>query len=107
MNTYNEIHNPTFADFKLLRPSATLHFPHSIECGSRWQTFGSSSGWTTDIASSALGEHFERKHFYLDVPVHDTGTLDDGLTSQEYEDYQSILPDKKPPNEGGLGFTCL
>ena len=87
MNTYNEIHNPTFADFKLLRPSATLHFPHSIECGSRWQTFGSSSGWTTDIASSALGEHFERKHFYLDVPVHDTGTLDDGLTSQEYDDF--------------------
>lgn len=83
MNFYNEIHHPTFTDFLLLRPSAVNHLPHSVECGSRWRTYGSSSGWSSDITDSALGEHFERKHFYLDIPVHDTCRLGDGLTTEE------------------------
>lgn len=87
MNIYNEIHQPTLPDFELIRPNAVTHLPHSVECGSRWRTYGSSSGWSTDVARCAIGEHFERKHFYLDIPVHDTNRLDDGLTPREFEEY--------------------
>lgn len=87
MNNYNEIHHPTFADFLLIRPNAVRHLPHSIECGSHWRTYGSSSGWSSDIRYSALGEHFERKHFYLDIPVHDTNMLGAGLTTEERKEF--------------------
>ncbi|MFJ4157628.1 YcaO-like family protein [Pseudomonas sp. NPDC089752] len=75
------------ADFLLLRPHAVNHMPHSVECGSRWRTYGSSSGWSADVMQPALGEHFERKHFYLDVPVHDNNKLDNSLTPKEYEEF--------------------
>ncbi len=84
MNTYNEIHKLAFADFELHRPSAVTHIPHSVECGSRWHTHGSSSGWSSSVAASAMGEQFERKHFYLDVPVHDRNKLGEGLSPNEY-----------------------
>ncbi|HDS1815285.1 YcaO-like family protein [Pseudomonas sp. GD03651] len=100
MNFYNEIHYPTFADFLLIRPSAVTHFPHSVECGSRWRTYGSSSGWSSDITDSALGEHFERKHFYLDIPVHDRNRLGDGLTAKECQAFikafsQTLISNEK------------
>ena len=85
MNTYNEVHTLEFADFEFHRPSAVSHFPHSVECGSRWQTYGSSSGWSSSVVTSAMGEQFERKHFYLDVPVHDRNKLSEGLTPDELE----------------------
>ncbi|WP_336335972.1 YcaO-like family protein [Pseudomonas putida] len=102
MNTYNEIHTLEFADFELHRPSAVSHFPHSVECGSRWQTYGSSSGWSSSVTSSAIGEQFERKHFYLDVPVHDRNKLGKGLTPDELEAFanafsQTTMTDRKKP----------
>lgn len=91
MNTYNEIHNPAKIDFEFFRPNAVRHFPHSVECGSRWKTYGSSSGWSSDVIACATGEHFERKHFYLDIPVHDTNTLKTGLTEKEYWEFAKAL----------------
>ena len=100
MNIYNEVHTLTFADFELHRPSAVTHFPHSVECGSRWHTYGSSSGWSSSVATSAMGEHFERKHFYLDVPIHDRNKLGEGLTPDEFGAFanafsQTTMTDRK------------
>ncbi|MFJ4348867.1 YcaO-like family protein [Pseudomonas sp. NPDC089401] len=83
MNNYNEVHNPGIADFVHLRPNAVTPMPHSVESGSRWRTYGSSSGWTSDVYAAALGEHFERKHFYLDVPIDDTAPLQKTLSPEE------------------------
>ncbi|WP_296234581.1 YcaO-like family protein [Pseudomonas sp. UBA4617] len=91
MNIYNEIHTLAFADFELHRPSAVSHFPHSVECGSRWHTYGSSSGWSASVTISAMGEQFERKHFYLDVPVHDRNKLGEGLTPDELEAFANAF----------------
>jgi len=87
MNIFNEIHHASSVDFELLRPSAIRHLPHSVECGSRWQTYGSSSGWSADVTACARGEHFERKHFYLDVPVNDSNKLSDGLSAFELNEF--------------------
>lgn len=102
MNTYNEIHHPTFADFLLIRPNAVRHLPHTVECGSHWRTYGSSSGWSSDIISSATGEHFERKHFYLDIPVHDTNRLADGLAPDECEAFTKAFSQTSLPGENSL-----
>ncbi|MFJ4066758.1 YcaO-like family protein [Pseudomonas sp. NPDC089996] len=87
MNIFNEVHHPSSPDFELLRPSAVTHLPHSVECGSRWQTYGSSSGWSAKVTDCARGEHFERKHFYLDIPVNDAEKLADGLSNQELNEF--------------------
>ncbi|MFS0828159.1 YcaO-like family protein [Pseudomonas phoenicis] len=54
-------------DFSFLQSSALCTYPHSVESGSRWDTYGSSSGWGSNLWFSALGEYVERKHFYLEV----------------------------------------
>ncbi|HEK1684573.1 TPA: YcaO-like family protein [Pseudomonas putida] len=87
MNHFRDVHSPSFADFELLRPNAATHFPHSVECGSRWGTYGSSSSWSNTVISSAIGEQFERKHFYLDVPVHESGSLASVLTREECKSF--------------------
>lgn len=87
MNFYNEIHSPTTSDFERLRPSAVRHLPHSVECGSRWQTYGSSSGWSSAVYACAVGEQFERKHFYLDIPTHDKNLLEVGLSNRENREF--------------------
>ncbi|MEN4829592.1 YcaO-like family protein [Pseudomonas sp. P39-UII1] len=99
MNTYNEIHHASQADFQLIRPNAITQLPHSVECGSRWRTYGSSSGWSSDVQQSALGEHFERKHFYLDIPVNDKNRLSDSLTPQECGAFEEAL---SQTSTGGL-----
>ncbi|MCO7516906.1 YcaO-like family protein [Pseudomonas guariconensis] len=91
MNIYNEIHTPAATDFELHRPGAVSHLPHSVECGSRWGTYGSSSGWSSEVINCAIGEQFERKHFYLDVPVHDTSKLDNGLTPEECDEFSKAF----------------
>lgn len=102
MNFYNEIHTPSRGDFELLRPSAVTHIPHTVECGSRWRTYGSSSDWSSDVIKTAIGEHFERKHFYLDVPVHDTNTLDAGLTAEEHKAFIEALSQTAMNGGGNL-----
>ncbi|MHC6224735.1 YcaO-like family protein [Pseudomonas sp. X10] len=54
-----------------------------MESGSRWHTYGSSSGWSSNIINSASGEHLERKHFYLDITVNEINTLNSGLKPEE------------------------
>ena len=87
MNNYREIHHPTEPDFQFIQPNAVNHFPHSFEEGSRWDTYGSSSGWTSAISKPAHGEYLERKHFYLDIPVHDTNDLNSYLSEQEANEF--------------------
>lgn len=88
MNNYNELHTPLEADFQFLLPSAIKSLPHSIEYGSRWDTYGSSSGWSYDTTQPAFGEYLERKHFYLDVPTHAREPLDETLTAEELAEFQ-------------------
>lgn len=87
MNVYNEFHHPIQPDFNYMQPNAVRYLPHSIESGSRWQTYGSSSGWGTSIMDSALGEYAERKHFYLDVSSHKIGRLDSTLSQAEIAEF--------------------
>lgn len=87
MNMYNEFHHPIQPDFNYMQPSAVRYLPHSIETGSRWQTYGSSSGWETSIMDSALGEYAERKHFYLDVSSQKIGRLDSTLSQAETAEF--------------------
>ncbi|WP_449431831.1 YcaO-like family protein [Pseudomonas putida] len=74
-------------DFKCDQPNAVAYLPHSMETGSRWETFGSSSGWKSNIIDSAHGEYLERKHFYFDIPVNDYNTLGTALMPKEVAEF--------------------
>lgn len=91
MNFYNEIHSSSHPDFELYRPSAVAHFPHSVECGSRWQTYGSSSDWTVRVVQSAHGEQLERKHFFLDIASNGRGRLSSALNAEEADALANAL----------------
>lgn len=99
MNIYRELHHPIKPDFHFIQPSATNYLPHSVEEGSRWETYGSSSGWSSAVSIAAHGEYLERKHFYLDVPVDETNTLNVNLTPVEVYDFQrAFAQTKKSPS---------
>lgn len=83
MNHYNEISSQSLPDFEFHRPAAVKHLPHSVECGSRWRTNGSSAGWNNEVVKAATGEHLERKHFYLDIEVSDKNPISQGLYPNE------------------------
>lgn len=91
MNHYNEIHFQLLPDFEFHRPAAVKHLPHSVECGSRWRTNGSSAGWNSEVVKAATGEHLERKHFYLDIAVSDKNPISQGLYPNESAALTSAL----------------
>lgn len=91
MNNYNEIHFPVRPDFQCSQPNAVKHFPHSVESGSRWSTYGSSSGWTSEIIKAAHGEYRERTHFYLDIAVAEKATLNSNLSLEEVSEFTKAL----------------
>ncbi|AQW69205.1 YcaO-like family protein [Pseudomonas parafulva] len=91
MNNYNEIHFQLLPDFEFHRPAAVKHLPHSVECGSRWRTNGSSAGWNSEVVKAANGKHLERKHFYLDIEVSDKNPISQGLYPNETAALTSAL----------------
>ncbi|MFR0673300.1 YcaO-like family protein [Enterobacterales bacterium AW_CKDN230030176-1A_HGKHYDSX7] len=87
MNNFNSMFLPLEPDFQHLQPAALLDRPASIEYGSRWNTFGSSSDWGGHLAGPALGEFLERRHFYLDVNPDATKPLNDVLRPAELQHF--------------------
>ena len=87
MNHFNSTFIPLEPDFQHTQPAALLHRPSSLEYGSRWNTFGSSSDWGSDLAGPALGEFLERRHFYLDVTPDATKPLGDVLRPAEVQQF--------------------
>lgn len=65
------------------QPPCVKTFPHVVEIGDAWGKIGSGIGDESSAEQSALGEYFERRHFYMEVASELRATLRSALGSKE------------------------
>jgi len=83
MNIINNGQNPSYPRELWCQPPCILDFPFSVEVRDDWLTVGSGIGIASTALTTAIGEYFERRHFYLEVNADTTMTLEQGLGSAE------------------------
>lgn len=65
------------------QPANLLNFPSSVEITDAWENGGSGVGNGSNALRSAIGEFYERQHFYVDVIPDLVGGLDHSLKEIE------------------------
>jgi len=65
------------------QPPCSKPFPHVVEIGDAWGKIGSGIGDERSAEITALGEYFERRHFYMEVASERRTTLDGVLEFDE------------------------
>ena len=65
------------------QPCGIKSIPTSAEVNDRWGNGGSGIGAGSKAIQSALGEYFERRHFYMEVMPDQQGPLGYSLTPEE------------------------
>lgn len=66
-----------------MQPSALLNFPSSVEVSDAFSVTGSGVGNGSNSIKTAIGEYFERRHFYREILPKKRGFLYDFLTGEE------------------------
>lgn len=82
MNIYSREHQVISARLTY-QPANLSNFPSSVEISDAWNQGGSGVGNGTRALRSAVGEFYERRHFYRDVVPDLTGGLDYSLEKVE------------------------
>lgn len=82
------IDQPTTA---LFQPALLSHHPHIVELGDYWGRYGSGIGLDNNAGFSSLGEYYERRHFFSEVPPHRRALLHETLDVQEAMDFTLAL----------------
>ncbi|MGF6090843.1 YcaO-like family protein [Pseudomonas sp. 18173] len=67
MNIFSKDTNSALPREIFIQPPCVFNFPFCVEVGDQWQTVGSGVGNSSESITTALGEYFERRHFYLEV----------------------------------------
>lgn len=98
MNIITQNTNSQLPETMWIQPPCVLDFPFSVEVGDRRQTIGSGIGNSTSSATTALGEYFERRHFYLEILSEFTSSLEECLSPSEVKKFikafhQTASPD--------------
>ncbi|UVJ42289.1 YcaO-like family protein [Pseudomonas sp. LS1212] len=87
MNLFNIETSAFYPGSLSYQPSAMTGLPNSIEIGNYWSIHGSGIGDGTTAQTTALGEFFERRHFYMEVTADSSSTLSDALCKEESNDF--------------------
>jgi len=74
------IDRPTTA---LFQPALIRRQPSIVEIGDPWGRYGSGIGLGSMAAFSGMGEFYERRHFFTEVPSHRLGLLQETLSKKE------------------------
>lgn len=77
--------SPTFPSRLHWQPACTQGFPFVTEISDAWSVVGSGIGSGSNSLKTAMGEYFERKHFYTDIMVDIKNTLDYSLNPNEVD----------------------
>lgn len=69
------------------QPPCILEFPFCSEISDQWNSIGSGIGTSSTSVKTALGEYFERRHFYLEILPDSYSSLGKKLTTKEVEKF--------------------
>jgi hypothetical protein len=75
--------DPSLPSEMWCQPPCIFDFPFCTEIGDQWNSIGSGIGTSSTSIKTALGEYFERRHFYLEILPDSFSTLESGLTPKE------------------------
>jgi hypothetical protein len=87
MNLYNHNNIASLPSKIVLQPPGLLSMPRSVEINDYWRNGGSGIGCDGNATRAALGEYFERRHFYMEIWPDTSGTLDSVLPPKEVEKF--------------------
>jgi len=87
MILYNPRHSPSLPGALICQPACLLSFPSSVEVEDSWVNGGSGVGNGSSSIKSALGEYFERRHFYMEVKSDAVGNIDFSLRKEEADKF--------------------
>ncbi|BCX67474.1 YcaO-like family protein [Pseudomonas izuensis] len=87
MILYNPPHFPTLPGALICQPACLLSFPSSVEVEDSWLNGGSGIGNGSSSIKSALGEYFERRHFYMEVKSDTVGDINFSLRAEEADQF--------------------
>lgn len=87
MILYNPNYYSTLPGALICQPACLLSFPPSVEVEDPWFNGGSGIGSGSSSLKSALGEYFERRHFYMEVMSDTVGAIHHSLTKKEAEKF--------------------
>lgn len=83
MKLINAVQKPDLPGALLFQPAVMLTLPNSVEVSDSLSVNGSGIGGGSDSIKSALGEYFERRHFYREIISKKRGCLGESLTEHE------------------------
>lgn len=87
MNLLTQGIGPNLPEEMLIQPPCIFDFPFSVEVGGQWNAMGSGIGNSSGAMSTALGEYFERRHFYLEVLPDYASSLEQCLKPTEVDKF--------------------
>lgn len=80
------------------QPACTLGFPFITETSDQWSVIGSGIGTGSNALKTAIGEYFERKHFYTDIMTDIKSTLNHSLTERETNHFTMAFTQTSRPS---------
>lgn len=79
MNILSSAQSGALPSFLFHQPACVKPFPHVVEVGDPWGRIGSGIGDEETAALTAVGEYFERRHFYMEVCEEKRGRLSEAM----------------------------
>ena len=83
MILYNSSYYSTLPGALICQPACLQSLPSSVEVEDPWLNGGSGIGNGSSSIKTALGEYFERRHFYMEVKPDVVGGINHSLTNLE------------------------
>ncbi|MBM9484929.1 YcaO-like family protein [Pseudomonas sp. ICBG1301] len=91
MKLVNAMQKPDLPGTLLFQPACLFSLPHSVEVSDSLSVNGSGVGGGSHSIKAALGEYFERRHFYREVFSVKSGFLNESLTVTEVDSFIGAL----------------
>jgi ribosomal protein S12 methylthiotransferase accessory factor YcaO len=87
LNISTHSNNPSLPGQMWYQPPCIFEFPFCSEISDQWNSIGSGIGTSSTSVKTALGEYFERRHFYLEILPDSYSSLENKLTPSEVEKF--------------------
>lgn len=91
MKLTNDMCSPYLPRMLVFQPAGLIDFPSSVDVSDTCSVVGSGIGNGSNSIKTALGEYFERRHFYREVFPEKKGRLEISLTEREVKGFSKVF----------------